>query len=117
MFPDQTEVTKDLENTSSAPGEAEAGAGEQPKTPEMVDLESLEKFRYAGREMTPKELQQAVMLQSDYTRKTQQLAEERKYYDNLSADLSAVAQNPQLAAKFKEVYPEKFHDYLAYVLK
>lgn len=55
------------------------------------------------------------MMQADYTRKTQALSEERKYYDNLEADLAAVKANPALASKFRSVYPEKFHGYLGYV--
>jgi hypothetical protein len=83
--------------------------------PSIPDLDSMEKFKYGGREMTPKELQSMVLMQSDYTKKTQALSEERKYYDNLSADLAAVKSNPALVDKFKSIYPEKFHSYLGYV--
>lgn len=55
------------------------------------------------------------MMQSDYTRKTQQLAEERKYYDNLAADLETVKKDPRLIEKFKTTYPKKFHGYLGFV--
>lgn len=80
-----------------------------------MDLESVQKFRFGGKEWTPKEFQGAYMMQADYTRKTQQLAEERKYFDNLNADLAAVKSNPALEAKFREVYPAKYHAYLDYV--
>lgn len=75
----------------------------------------MQKFRFGGKEWTPKEFQGAYMMQADYTRKTQALAEERKFYDNLSADLSAVKKDPGLAAKFREIYPSKFHGYLEHV--
>lgn len=81
----------------------------------VIDLDTVEKFKWAGREMTPKELQGQVLMQSDYTRKTQEIAQERKFYDNLNDDLAAVKQNPALAAQFKEVYPEKFHRFLGFV--
>ncbi len=55
------------------------------------------------------------MMQSDYTRKTQAIAEERKYYDNLQADLDSVKRDPRLAENFKSIYPKKFHNYLGYV--
>ncbi len=87
----------------------------QQAAPQIPDLDSMEKFKYGGRELTPKELQSMVLMQSDYTKKTQAIAEERKYYDNLSADLAAVKANPSLADKFKSIYPEKFHSYLGYV--
>lgn len=89
--------------------------GQETAAPSVLDIDSLEKFKYAGREMTPKELRSMMMMQSDYTKKTQSIAEERKYYDNLSADLAAVKNNPALADKFKSIYPEKFHSYLGYV--
>lgn len=97
--------------------QSDAVSSEQTKAAsQIVDLDSLEKFKYAGRELTPKELQSMVMMQSDYTRKTQAIAEERKYYENLQYDLAAVKGRPDLAEKFKSVYPEKFHTYLDYVL-
>lgn len=75
----------------------------------------MPKFRFEGREWTPKDFKGAYMMQADYTRKTQALAEERKFYDNLPADLAAVKGNPQLAAEFRKVYPSKFHAYLDHV--
>lgn len=99
----QTEVTPDNQG------------GEAAQAQSIVDLDSVEKFKFAGREWTPKDFQGAYMMQSDYTKKTQALAEERKYYDNLQYDLAAVKGNPSLVAKFKATYPEKFHAYLSYV--
>ncbi len=52
------------------------------------------------------------MRQSDYTRKTQELAEERKYAENFADDFETLANSkfdPQLVSKFKEIYPEKYH--------
>jgi len=88
---------------------------ETPEQPSIYDLDSAEKFKWQGREWTTKELQSAYMAHSDYTRKTQALAEERRFYDNLSVDLEAVKHNPNLLSEFKRVYPEKFHSYLNYV--
>ena len=89
--------------------------GEPQEQPSIYDLDSAEKFKWQGREWTTKELQSAYMAHSDYTRKTQALAEERKFYDNLSVDLEAVKSNPALIQEFKRVYPERFHSYLNYV--
>lgn len=111
-------VTDTSQSTDSAPSsEAAPDHGHQsaPTTQEMMDLEKVGKFRFEGKEWTPKDFKGAFMMQADYTRKTQQLAEERKYYDNLTADLNAVRANPALAAQFKQVYPSKFHNYLEYV--
>lgn len=107
----QAVETEQPQATESSPAEA----SEQPNAQEPLDLDSVQKFRFAGKEWTPKDFQGAYMMQADYTRKTQQLAEERKYYDNLSADLESVKRDPRLAENFKSIYPKKFHNYLGYV--
>lgn len=110
-------VTPETSTSESAPTGNSEYSGNQPasQTQDMIDLESQNKFRFGGKEWTPKEFQGAYMMQADYTRKTQQLAEERKYYDNLNADLAEVKKNPALEAKFREIYPAKYHAYLDYV--
>jgi hypothetical protein len=82
---------------------------------EMLDLEKLERFKWNGKVITPKDLKSMFMMHGDYTKKTQSIAQEKKYYDNLDADLEKVRQNPQLASEFVKVYPAKFHAYLKYV--
>lgn len=82
----------------------------------MLDLDSAKKFKFQGREWTPEELNKATLMQSDYSRKTQEIAKERKFHDNLKADLEHVKRDPNLAEAFKQAYPEKFHDYLRFVL-
>jgi hypothetical protein len=81
-------------------------------TQDIVDLDSLEKFKWDGKEYTRDELGKMAMRQSDYTRKTQELAEEKKYVENFTADFRTLQANnfaPELVEKFKEIYPEKFH--------
>lgn len=116
MFETEDQSTEVVETQESEQSLETSPVEQTSAAPQVVDLDSLEKFKYAGRELTPKELQSMIMMQSDYTRKTQALAEERKYYDNLGADLAAVKANPSLADRFKSVYPEKFHSYLDYVV-
>jgi hypothetical protein len=91
-------------------------------TAEIIDLASLSKFRFKDRELTPKDLEQSFLKDSDYRRKTQELAKEReqisslreeqKFHDNLQADLRAMIKDPSLVAQFLEIYPKKFHQYL-----
>lgn len=99
--------------------ETEESQGGDPEKDNLVDLDSVEKFRFGGQEWTLKDLQGAILRQSDYTRKTQELAESRKsfeqdqkFYDNLDADIEAVRKKPELIKQFKEIYPEKFHRFL-----
>ena len=82
----------------------------------VQELEKLEKFMFKGKEYTARELESAMMRQQDYTQKTQEIAAERRFSDNLRYDLESVAQNPSLAEQFKSIYPEKYHGYLNFVL-
>lgn len=83
----------------------------------LIDLDKAKKFRLGGKVFTLEDLKKERMMRADYTKKTQALAEERKaeqkYWDNLDADLDAARKNPSLVAKFKEIYPEKFHRFVS----
>ena len=110
-------TSKDVFNTDFS--KLDQGAVE----PTIYELEKLSKFKYQGQELTPKDLESMILRQKDYTQKTQSLSKEResfkaeqKYYENLHYDLENVKNNPQLAQKFIEIYPEKFHSYLKQVL-
>lgn len=94
---------------------SEAAPDSPSNTPDLLELDKHERFKLDGKEWTRKDLTASIMRQSDYTRKTQEIAEERKYYDNLNHDLAAIRENPALEAKFREIYPEKFHQFLDYV--
>lgn len=103
------------QETSSAP------QGEQ--LPSIADLDKMDRFKFDGREMTREELKSSYLRQQDYTRKTQELAEQRrafeqdrKFYENLNADLRMVQQNPALANEFIKIYPQRFHSALRDVL-
>lgn len=84
----------------------------QEKIQELLDLDKVERFRFAGKEWTPKELSNSYMMRSDYTKKTQEVAEARKYAENFEADLKSVMDDPNLFDKFKGLYP-KFYVELA----
>lgn len=109
---EQPTQQEDLSTQVSNEGGETAPSTEQP---DILDLDSTEKFRFEGREWTPAELKKAYMMQSDYTRKTQELGENRKYYDNLVYDLPKVLQNPALVAEFKRVYPNQFHSLIGHL--
>lgn len=74
----------------------------------LTDLEKLERFRFEGREWTPKDLKRAYLRQEDYSRKTAELAETRKYSDNFASDLRTVIRNPARIEEFKRLYPKEF---------
>jgi len=90
--------------------------------PQVTELDKLQRFRFQGKDWDPKSLKSALMRQSDYTQKTQSLAEERKQIEEdrkfiqaLKYDLPKIKANPALAEEFKKLYPESYHDYLSLV--
>jgi len=101
------------ESSDASPGASTEQADAQAQS--LVDLDSVEKFRFEGKEWTPADFRKSYMMQADYTRKTQAISEERKYFDNLQDDLERVKANPALLSQFRSVYPEKFHKFLGYV--
>lgn len=98
-----------VENTSTEPSVDQAAKTEAER---ILELDSLPKFKFEGKEWTPKDFRGAYMMQSDYSRKTMALAQERKYIDNLTYDLENVRKNPSLQGEFLKVYPKKFHSLL-----
>lgn len=95
--------------TQENPSQGSAQAADQP-----IEIDNPDRYRYQGR--TLKDWESGYMARQDYTQKTQALAQDRRYFDNLSYDLDRVRANPQLAEQFRQIYPEKFHPYLRYVL-
>lgn len=106
-------VEEETRHAEGKTGDEESQVDEN--TGEVVDIDSQQKVMFNGKEYTPEELNKAMLMQSDYTKKTQALAAERKYYDNLQYDLEAVREKPELATQFKKLYPEKFHSYLSFL--
>lgn len=113
------ELSPSGSNGSLAPDSAKSSA--------VFDLTKAEKFMWEGKEMTPQELKKAMLRQQDYTKKTQQAAEERRRFEqeretwtkqredaekfdsNYEIDIQNVLRDPSLEAKFREIYPAKYH--------
>lgn len=82
-----------------------------------LTLDSVDKFVFQGHEYTPEELNRAMLRMNDYTKKTQEISAEKKYFENLPADLEHIRGNPHLADQFKKIYPPKFHRYVDLILQ
>lgn len=95
--PDTTVSSEKASHTEGADGK-----------PSITDLDKLERFRFEGREWSRKELQNAYLRQQDYSRKTQELAETRKYTDNFAADLRTVMKDRARFSEFQRLYPREF---------
>ncbi len=81
----------------------------------LIDLSKAEKFLFDGKEYTLAQLQQERMLQSDYTRKTQEIANERRalqeqqtLQEHFRADLPKVLRDPSLLSQLAQHYPREF---------
>ncbi len=90
------ETTTELKETSGV------------ETTQLPDLDKLDKFLFKGREWTRKEWEDGHLRQEDYTRKTQEIAQQRKYVENFSYDLSTVLKNPEKLRDFERIYPKEF---------
>lgn len=111
-LPEASEVVSSIESGNESPQGSDLAPS--PST----ELDKLEKFTFEGKEYTPKQVKEwrdNGLRQADYTRKTQEFSQERRFYENLSADLKHVRGNPALVAEFRRIYPEKFWGYLEYV--
>lgn len=89
------------EQRSETPGKA--GKPRQP-----LDLDKLERFRFNGREWSPKDLKNAYLMREDYSRKTAELAEARKFADNFGADLDTVIRDRGKWEEFSRIYPQEY---------
>jgi hypothetical protein len=102
-----------LEASFAPAQEAPVQAAEAPaQAPQSVDLDGLSEFSYQGEKYTPDKLHQII---TEYKSLNEQKGE-TKYWHALQADLETIKARPDLAPKFKEQYPAKFHAYLDLVL-
>lgn len=92
----------------------------------IAELDKMERFKYQGQEWTKKDLENAILRQKDYTKKTQELSEgrkayesEKKYHAALYYDLDTIRSNPtkENINEFIRVYPQSFHSHLQKVLE
>ncbi len=75
---------------------------------QLADLDKLQRVRLGGKELTVKELKDSLLRHSDYSKKTKEVAEARKYAENFVYDFKSVLANPSLIAQFKQIYPKQY---------
>jgi uncharacterized FlaG/YvyC family protein len=102
-----TEISEKLSNETSL----------KPPIEELLDLDKQERVRFEGREWSVKDLRNAYLMREDYTRKTQELAEARKYADNFDADLSTVLREPNRLSDFARIYPPSYVEKVQRILE
>ena len=118
MGTEELEQGSDLEHGSQETTQ-DVTPQEQVEASDITDLSTLERFRFGDKEWTPDDLQKSILRQEDYTRKTQELSQQREefeqhqyYMKHLYTDLQRVRANPELVNEFKRTYPDSFHEYL-----
>ena len=110
--------TENLEiSGDNKPDSNEQTPNTQTTAQQIADLDKLERVRFGGKEQSVKELKAALMRQDDYTRKTKELAETRKYADNFAYDFAKVVRQPALMAEFKKIYPAQYVEMVDSYLK
>lgn len=101
--------SQDLSPEGSSPsGEVSTESVKSEITKELLDLDKLERFRFDGKEWNRNDFKNSYLMHQDYTRKTQELAENRKYVDNFQVDLQTVVNDPSRMKEFRAVYPKSF---------
>lgn len=101
----------------SSGGQAEGGENTAQAQPQITSLDSLSEFEFQGQKLTPDQLQEVFQGYKTLSEKQKAIASEDRFWSNLDTDLESVVQDPQLADKFKSIYPEKFHRILDRALK
>lgn len=102
-----SETAPSLESNTESLETSKASTPETTKE-EILDLDKLERFRFDGKEWNPKDLKNSYLMREDYTRKTQEVAEARKYADNFKYDVQALVKQPSLMDKFASIYPKEY---------
>lgn len=81
----------------------------------VIDLSKAEKFMLDGKEYTYDKLRKEMLMQADYTRKTQEYSAQMKefgkkqeLYNHFQADLPKVLENPDLIRELAQHYPKEF---------
>lgn len=87
---DSQEEIEDLEDDDEAEGEADTEEGEA--QPEKEEIEYAEIELNGKKYQIPAELKDGYLMQSDYTRKTQEVAEQRKAIEARQAEIEQMGQ-------------------------
>ncbi len=119
--PDQAENTQEsaqeTEQEAQAPIEDRAPSSTQKENDAaaIFDLSKAQKVLWEGKEYTLDQLKKERMLHADYTRKTQEFANERKQFEqqreldqHFRADLPKVLSNPALLNVMAQHYPAEY---------
>ncbi len=89
-----------------------ATAGATPATTQeakIAELDGLSEFTFQGQKYTPDQLHKMIGEYKTLSEQSKTYSENEKFEKNLKIDLDSVRNDPGLAQRFKQVYPQKYH--------
>lgn len=96
------------ENTQAAVG-ADNAAPAPETAPSITDLDGLSEFSYQGEKLTHDQLHKVFSEHKTYGEQIKSYGQEKQFVDNLALDIENVLERPELASRFKTIYPQKYH--------
>lgn len=95
-----TNATADKGQDAAAPASAQVDG---------TNLDGISEFTFQEQKYTPEKLSEILREYQKLNEQSKSFADQERFEKNLEADLDAVLEDPRLAAKFKSVYPAKYH--------
>lgn len=93
------------EGASNAATESPVAATKpEGQEPQVTDLDSLDRFRFQGKELSKADLQKLFAGES----RQQPESDNARFDQNFRYDLAAVLEKPQLLAEFRRLYPPEY---------
>lgn len=105
------------QTTQAAPAAEPQAQAPENSQPQVTELDGLSEWKWQGKKFTNDDFHKILTEHETYSKTSKEFETEKRFYDNLEADLLLVLEKPQLAQSFKSTYPQKFHSYLDMVLK
>lgn len=75
----------------------------------ITDIGGISKFSFGGEEYTPERLSQIFGEHKSWSEQVKEYEKVKEFEDNLEIDIENVLNDPRLAPRFKQVYPQKYH--------
>ena len=88
---------------------AEVVSAEAPAATPITEIDGLSEFTFQGEKYNPDRLHQVFNEHKTYAEQLKSHEQEKKFVDNFYTDLESVLERPELASKFKAIYPKKYH--------
>ncbi len=75
----------------------------------LTELDGLSEFTFQGEKYTPDQFHKVLTEHKTFGEQAKTYSQYKKFDDNLETDLDNIMQDPRLAERFKQVYPQRYH--------